>query len=195
MIPSQQVKTVAATLVFSALLLAGISASTPRGRAQEPGDDEGDSRMQSGFEIAPVPLNLEGKNRALVGLGSYLVTIDGCSDCHDNGPAQEFVPGHNPFFGQSPKKINPATYLGGGRGFGTISGPPSPHIISRNLTPSTKTGLPDGDHTFEDFVMIIRTGKDFDHLHPNCSATITTNCFPTNRPNPPVDGNLLQIMP
>lgn len=70
MIPSQQVKTVAATLVFSALLLAGISASTPRGRAQEQGDDEGDSRMQRGFEIAPVPLNLEGKNRALVGLGS-----------------------------------------------------------------------------------------------------------------------------
>ena len=195
MVPSQQVKAVAATLVFSALLLAGISASTPRGRAQEPGDDEGDSRIQRGFEIAPVPLNLEGKNRALVGLGSYLVTIDGCNDCHDNGPAQEFVRGHNPFFGQSPKKINPATYLGGGRDFGTISGPPSPHIISRNLTPSTKTGLPEGDHTFEDFMMIIRTGKDFDHLHPNCSATVTTNCFPTNPPNPPFDGNLLQIMP
>lgn len=190
--PSQQVKTVATTLVFSALLLAGISASTPRGRAQEPGDDDGDSRIQRGFEIAPVHLTFEEKNRKLVGLGSYLVNMAGCNDCHDSGPAQEFVPGHNPYFGQSPKKINPATYLGGGRDFGTISGPPSPHIISRNLTPSTKTGLPEGDHTFEDFLVIIRTGKDFDHLHPNCSATITMNCFP---PIPPFDGDLLQIMP
>jgi hypothetical protein len=29
-----------------------------------------------------------------------------------------------------------------------------------------------------------------DHLHPNCSATVTTNCF-----TPPFDGNLLQVMP
>ena len=34
--------------------------------------------------------------------------------------------------------------------------------------------------------------RDLDHLHPPCSATITTNCFPTT---PPFDGNLLQIMP
>jgi hypothetical protein len=27
-------------------------------------------------------------------------------------------------------------------------------------------------------------------LHPNCSATVTTNCLP-----PPFDGSLLQIMP
>ena len=98
------------------------------------------------------------------------------------------------FFGQ-PKQVNPATYLGGGRNFGKISGPPSPDIISRNLTPSTKTGLPEGDHTFEEFLTIFRTGKDFDHLHPNCSALVTTNCFPTNPPNPPFDGDLLQIMP
>ncbi len=35
-------------------------------------DDE-ESRIQRGLEIAPVPLNLKGKNRALVGLGSYIV--------------------------------------------------------------------------------------------------------------------------
>lgn len=28
------------------------------------------------------------------------------------------------------------------------------------------------------------------HLHPSCSATVTTNCLP-----PPFDGDLLQIMP
>jgi hypothetical protein len=90
------------------------------------------------------------------------------------------------------KKVNSKTYLGGGRVFAPVSGPPSPPIISRNLTPSTKTGSPEGDHTFPEFLEILRTGKDFDHLHPNCSLTVTTNCFP---PVPPFDGDLLQIMP
>ena len=34
--------------------------------------DGGESEIQRGFQIAPVPLNLAGKNRSLVGLGSYL---------------------------------------------------------------------------------------------------------------------------
>ena len=66
--------------------------------------------------------------------------------------------------------------------------------VMGNLTPSTKTGLPEGDHTFKQFLTILRTGKDFEHLHPNCSATITTNCFPPD-PTNPVNGDLLQIMP
>jgi hypothetical protein len=173
--------------------MAATLFSSPRGRAEDRGD-ESDSRIERGFEIAPVPLRLEGKNRALVGLGSYLVNLGGCNDCHDTGPPAQFVRGGNPFFGQ-PKRVNPATYLGGGRNFGPVSGPPSPDIVSRNLTPSTKTGLPEGDHTFEEFLTIMRTGKDFDHLHPNCSATVMTSCFPTNPPNPPFDGDLLQVMP
>jgi hypothetical protein len=36
----------------------------------------------------------------------------------------------------------------------------------------------------------MRTGKDYDHLHPNCSASVTTDCL-----TPPFDGALLQIMP
>src|SRR5215471_1860463 len=40
-----------------------------------------------------------------------------------------------------------------------------PHLYSCNLTPD-KTGLPEGGHTFEEFVQIIRHGRDFDHLHP-----------------------------
>lgn len=160
------------------------------------GDDDGeesDPRIRRGFEIAPVPLNLEDKDCALVGLGSYIVNAQAdCNGCHSAGPNTEFLPGGVPYFGQHPTKINPATYLGGGDDFGTISGPPSPNIITRNLTPSTKTGLPEGGHTFPEFLEMLRTGKDFDHLHPNCSATVTTNCFP---PNPPFDGDLLQIMP
>ena len=174
--------------------MAGMLLNSPRGKAEDRGDDS-DSRIERGFEIAPVHLNLEGKNRALVGLGSYIVNAQAdCNGCHSAGPRTEFAMGGNPFFGQ-PEKVNPATYLGGGRNFGPISGPPSPDIVSRNLTPSTKTGLPEGDHTFEEFLTTFRTGKDFDHLHPNCSATVMTSCFPTNPPNPPFDGDLLQIMP
>lgn len=182
-----------ATIAIGGLAAVLILASSPRGRAQDQGN-ESDSRIEQGFEIAPVPLNLDGKNPALVGLGSYLVNTHGCNDCHDTGPQMQYTRGGNPYFGQ-PKKVNAATYLGGGRNFMKVSGPTSPDIISRNLTPTPKTGLPEGDHTFDEFLTIFRTGKDFDHLHPNCSATVTTNCFPTNPPNPPVDGDLLQVMP
>lgn len=36
----------------------------------------------------------------------------------------------------------------------------------------------------------MRTGVDLDHLHPLCSANVTTTCLPLA-----FDGNLLQIMP
>jgi hypothetical protein len=187
----QFVKPAGAVAVFAAIVLAGMLSSSPRTRAIADDNDSNESKIQRGFEIAPVPLNLAGKNRELVGLGSYIVNAQAdCNGCHSAGPQTEFLPGHNPYFGQ-PEKINPATYLGGGRNFLKISGPPSPDIISRNLTPD-RTGLPEGGHSFADFLTIIRTGKDFDHLHPNCSATVTTNCFP---PVPPFDGDLLQIMP
>lgn len=188
MTAGKRLKVVGATAAFTVVLVAGMSLGSPRGRADDRGDDS-DSRIEQGFDIAPVPLNLGGKDRALVGLGSYIVNAAAdCDGCHSAGPATEFLPGGNPYFHQ-PTKINPATYLGGGRDFGQIAGPNSPHIISRNLTPD-RTGLPEGGHTFAEFVQIIRTGKDFDHLHPNCSVTVTTHCFP-----PPFDGDLLQVMP
>jgi hypothetical protein len=189
----KRIRLLGATLAITALASAMILAGSPRGRAEDQGNAS-DSRIEQGFEIAPVPLNLDGKNHALVGLGSYLVNTEGCNDCHSAGPPTQYARGGNPFFGQ-PKQVNPATYLGGGRDFGKVSGPTSPDIISRNLTPTPKSGLPEGDHTFEEFLTIFRTGKDFDHLHPNCSATVTTHCFPTNPPSPPVDGDLLQVMP
>jgi len=148
-----------------------------------------DSRVEQGLQIAPVPLNLNGKDRNLVGLGSYIVNaVASCNDCHSAGPQSQFQPGGNPYFGQQPTRINPATYLGGGRDFGPVI-PNSPDIISRNLTPD-KTGLPEGGRTFSQFVQELRTGVDLDHLHPTCSATVATNCIPA-----PFDGNLLQIMP
>jgi hypothetical protein len=188
----QSVKPAGAIAVFTAIVLAAMLSSSRPARATDDDDnDRNESKVRKGFQIAPVPLNLKGKDHELVGLGSYIVNAQAdCNGCHSAGPQTEFLPGHNPYFGQ-PEKINTATYLGGGRNFGKVSGPPSPDIISRNLTPD-KTGRPEGGHTFAEFLQIIRTGKDFDHLHPNCSATATTNCFP---PIPPVDGDLLQVMP
>jgi len=193
MTQGQRFKALCVTVACAGVAMAGILFSSARGKADDGDDrDDRDPRIERGFDIAPVPLNLEGKNRRLVGLGSYIVNAQAdCNGCHSAGPATEFTAGGNPYFNQ-PEKINPATYLGGGRNFGKISGPPSPDIISRNLTPTRKTGLPEGDHTFEEFLTILRTGKDFDHLHPNCSMSVTTNCFP---PVPPFDGDLLQIMP
>jgi hypothetical protein len=87
------------------------------------------------------------------------------------------------------KTVNPATYLGGSRNFGPLV-PGSANIISRNLTPD-KTGMPEGGRPFSEFLQIIRTGADLDHLHPTCPAgTINTNCVPF-----PFNGALLQIMP
>jgi len=168
------------------LVLAGVLISFPRVRGHaDNADNDRDPRIERGFAIAPVPLNLEGKDRNLVGLGSYLVNaVAACDDCHS---VSEYAQGGVPYFGQ-PKKIDPTDYLGGGVDFGPLV-PGSPDIISRNLTPD-KTGRPEGGHTFAEFRRLIRTGVDLDHLHPTCSATVTTNCLP-----PPFDGELLQIMP
>jgi hypothetical protein len=191
MTPSQRLKVVGTTVAFSGLLLACIFVSTPRGRAHDR-DDGDDSRIEQGFDIAPVPLSLEGKNRALVGLGSYIVNAVGdCNGCHSAGPATEFATGGNPYFLSPPftgkEQINLATYLGGGRDFGPVGS--VAHLYSRNLTPD-KTGLPEGGRTYEQFFEIMRRGTDFDHIHPNCTAPGTpANCF-----EPPFNGDLLQVM-
>jgi hypothetical protein len=162
-------------------------------------DDDEDARIRIGFEIAPVPLNLQGRNAWLVGLGSYIVNgVDHCNVCHSAGPATEYAKGGNPYFkGNEPTIVNQATYLGGGRVFPPlVAGSPgtTPTIVSRNLTPD-KTGRPEGGRTYAEFREIMRTGIDLDHQHPNCSdptVTASTSCFPLNLP---WDGDLLQIMP
>lgn len=169
-----------------ATIAIAASTNSPRAKAE---DEHGDSRVQIGLNAAPVPLDTRGKNIALVGLGSYYVNVVGdCNGCHSAGPPSEFTRGGNPYMGQ-PEHVNPATYLGGGRDFGALI-PGSAHIISRNLTPDS-SGLPEGGNSFEQFVTIIRTGVDDDHLHPPCAPnTVNANCIPK-----PFDGNLLQIMP
>jgi hypothetical protein len=151
--------------------------------------EEEDSKVEIGLSIAPVRLNLEDKDRHLVGLGSFIVNaMAACNDCHTTGdPRQWYLPGGNPFFGQ-PGKVNPAVYLGGGRDFGALI-PGSADIVSRNLTPD-QTGRPAGGRTFGEFRQIMRTGVDLDKLHPTCTGAPNSGCVP-----PPFDGSLLQIMP
>ena len=190
MTPREFVKpAVCAGAALALIVVTGTLIRSPRVHADDENSEE--SKVQQGFAVAPVRLNLAGKNRALVGLGSYLVNAAGdCNACHNAGPGNnQFLDGGNPYFGQ-PKMINQATYLGGGRDFGPVVPGGSAHIITRNLTPD-KTGLPEGGETFAEFVQIMRTGVDLDHLHPTCApGVINASCVPA-----PFDGDLLQIMP
>ena len=135
--------------VLAAILVSGLFTGSPRAHADD-GDSE-ESKIRKGFAIAPVPLNLAGRNHELV--GSYFVNTMGCNDCHNGGPggASGYLPNGNPCLLPPPfgpyagrKMINQATYLGGGRDFGAFPAEPFPHIISRNLTPD-RTGRPEGD--------------------------------------------------
>src|SRR5580693_2758064 len=127
-------------------------------------------KVKQGMAIAPVQLNMTGKDPNLVGYGSYLVNAVGdCNSCHSDGTATQFAKGGNPYFGQHPM-VNKATYLGGGRDFGQFptTAPNLPHIISRNLTPDY-TGLPVGGDSLATFMLIIKTGVDMDKVHPTCT--------------------------
>ena len=159
------------TLVLVALIAAALTlilTNSPNGKAAGGGDDS-ESRIQRGLAIAPVPLNLTGKNRALVGLGSYLVNATGdCNGCHA-GPAGEFAAGGDPFLGE-PKHVNEAAYLAGGT---PLFGP----FLPRNLTPD-KTGRPEGGATFEEFRAIMRTGVDPDQAHPQFGPLLQVMPWP-----------------
>jgi len=109
-------------------------------------DESSQSQIQRGFEINPVPLNLKGKNRALVGLGSYIVNTTGCNECHTN---PSYVAGGNPFLGQ-PEQVNVAGFLAGGQHFGPF--------VSANITPDA-LGRPAG-LTLEQFISTLRTGHN-----------------------------------
>src|SRR5215475_713205 len=83
---------------LAAIVIAGTLIKSPRVKAQNDVERQ-ESRIERGFEIAPVPLNLKGKNRELVGLGSYLVNaVALCNDCHSAGPESAYAPGGNPYF-------------------------------------------------------------------------------------------------
>jgi len=119
----------------------------PRGANQKA------SRIQIGFAYAHqqhIQLNLNHRNPALVGLGSYLVNaVGGCNDCHTAPPYTQ-----DPYaFLGAPKQINNACYLAGGQEFGPF--------VSRDITP-WENGKPAG-LTLDQFKHVLRTGEDPDH--------------------------------
>jgi hypothetical protein len=61
------------------------------------------------------------------------------------------------------------------------------------LTPD-KNGLPEGGKTLSQFMDVLKTGVDMDHIHPTCTSP-TPSPTPANCIPPPVDGSRLQIMP
>jgi len=151
--------------MFSALAMATVLATGPKGLAQD--ERPVDERVKLGLQMAPVPLDLTGKDRNLVGIGSYIVNAQaGCNDCHTNPP---FAPGGDPFLGQ-PKQINADGYLKGGVAFGPF--------VSRNLRPNAQ-GRPAG-LKLEEFLLVMHSGLDLKHIPPPV-------------PSPQVD--LLQVMP
>jgi hypothetical protein len=143
-------------LVWVGLIIAAILASGGLAvAADEPVCTVAQERkVHKGFSIAPVPLDLSQKNRALVGLGSYIVNAQGgCNDCHTT---PSYAEGGDPFK-EEPPVVNAEGYLAGGAPFGPF--------ISRNLTPC-QDGKPAG-LTLEEFIQVMRTGVDLkDDLLP-----------------------------
>lgn len=105
------------------------------------------SRIVQGKKLVPVPLDLTGRNRTMVYLGSYLVNaVGGCNDCHTEPSYTD-----NPFAGD-PGVVNATNYLAGGRHFGPF--------VSANITPDG-SGKPHGLDR-DEFVALMRTGYDTD---------------------------------
>ena len=119
-------KSVIAGAAFVVLLVMGAMVRPPSAGAKNDNNGSQDEKemIQIGLTVAPVRLNMAGKDPSLVGLGSYIVNVTGdCNGCHSAGPSTEFVnPTGNPYLRQPPytgtTMVNPATYLGGGRDFG-----------------------------------------------------------------------------
>jgi hypothetical protein len=91
----QLLKTIGSSAALALVVLVEVLITSRHGQAsgQNAANDEA-SKIQRGFAIAPVPLKLDGKNRALVGLGSYIVNAQGdCNGCHSPGPETEFAQG------------------------------------------------------------------------------------------------------
>ncbi len=136
--------------------LAAVTLAFASGSFDRRDDDEDNNgnnglrRIERGFALAPVHLDLRHKNRALVGLGSYIVNAQGgCNDCHTCPP---YTPDHDPYTGGDGHP-NSANYLAGGTAFGPF--------VSRNITPDD-SGKPAG-LTREEFIELLRHGHDPEH--------------------------------
>jgi hypothetical protein len=155
-------------LILAAGLLCGITLLASIFTAPvfaDRGHDDEDFRIQRGYNISPVPLNLRRLDPDLVGIGSYIVNTGGCNDCHTNPP---FAEGGDPFMGEH-ERINVAGFLAGGTAFGPFT--------SRNLTPRAPDGLPAG-LTLQQFTEVLHKGTDFKNRHPEISPLLQVMPWP-----------------
>jgi hypothetical protein len=188
---------------IGALACVGLVLGSLTGQAANDNNGAQDEKqmIQTGYTVAAstgIHLNITNQDPDLVGLGSYIVNVTSdCNLCHSPVFIQtSFSANGNPYllppYYSGHKMVDPTVYLGGNQNFGPpVSAPPPgfANIISRNLTPD-KSGKPEG-HTLQEFLQIMKTGIDLDHLHPTCpSSTPSPNCLPF-----PINGNLLQVMP
>jgi hypothetical protein len=158
--------TISTTLVGLVLVVASIG--TARQNQMEPQDtsDLPSVIWKRGLAISPVPINMAGRSKKLVGTGSYIVNaISSCADCHTN---PLYLPGGDPFRGQT-VQVNVSHFLAGGRAFGPFT--------SRNITPEPPSNMPAG-LTLDQFIQVMRTGKDFDNLHPQMGPLLQVMPWP-----------------
>jgi hypothetical protein len=161
-------RTVVAVAVSAFVVWFGMAVT--RADHDKPGQidpDHDSSRVQTGFEYAKqqgIKLNLDHRDRGLVGLGSYLVNaVGGCNDCHTAGanPNPPYTKDPYAFLG-APKQVDVACYLAGGAPFGPPPfGLPPGSPVSRDITPF-EGGKPAG-LTFDQFKHVLRTGEDPDN--------------------------------
>lgn len=117
---------------------------------------------QQGKKLAPVPLNLEGKNPDLVYLGSYLVNAQaGCNGCHTCPSFKTIDPykfgGSALGSSSTPAHINAQNYLAGGTPFPGQGVPfQGSTLVAPNLTPDS-SGLP-GGLTYDEFKSAMQEG-------------------------------------
>lgn len=151
----------------AAVVLGGwalVLPSTAKAQTATPYDA---ARVAKGLAIAPVPLDMAGKDKDQVGFGSYLVNaVGGCNDCHTN---PSYKAGSDPFMGQT-KGVNVAGYLAGGVAFGPFT--------SRNITPSA-AGPVTG--SLANFKMTLRTGVDLRKLHTQISPLLQVMPWPVHQ--------------
>jgi hypothetical protein len=121
------------------------------GLADEADRQASDNRVARGFEIAEQQgIALDHANVS-AGLGSYIVNLAGCNDCHT---WPNYSANGDPFARQ-PQQLNLPAYLAGGRTFSI----PGEDVCSRNITPSKDTGEPAG-LSRRDFFYVMQTGCD-----------------------------------
>ena len=110
----QLINTAGAAITMGLIVMGGMLICSPPVHAD---DDDRETKVQIGFQIAPVRLNLAGKDRTLVYLGSYIVNgANDCNACHNSGvaPNFEYLPGANPYASQR-KILDPAVFWVAGR--------------------------------------------------------------------------------